>query len=220
MDTLPGSRVAPTSIRCRPVGRGDRLSPHPEILPDLPPVESRELLDRLRGGDEAAFNTIFRSLYAPLVRFAEGLVGSRAVAEEVVQDVMLELWRRREDLAEESSVQAYLFQSTRNRSYNHLRHERVVRRSEPMARGEASRDAPAPSRVVEDEIHVALRTAVAGLPDRTREVFELSRVHGLKYAEIAKVLDISIKTVEAQMGRALRTLRERLATWLPAGDRL
>jgi RNA polymerase sigma-70 factor (ECF subfamily) len=56
---------------------------------------------------------------------------------------------------------------------------------------------------------------VQSLPDRCREVFELSRVHGLKYAEIARALGISVKTVEAQMGKALRTLRERLAPWLP-----
>ena len=73
----------------------------------------------------------------------------------------------------------------------------------------------APASLVEEEIDAALNEAVNGLPERCREVFELSRVHGLRYAEIAATLGISIKTVEAQMGKALRILRERLAPWLP-----
>ena len=145
---------------------------------------------------------------------------SRAVAEEIVQDVMLELWRRRESLAEESSPQAYLFQSTRNRSLNHIRHERVERMGEPFAVREQAIEAPGPSRLIEDEIRVALKRAIHGLTERCREVFELSRTHNLRYAEIAQVLGISVKTVEAQMGKALRVLREELRPWLPDGERL
>ncbi len=75
----------------------------------------------------------------------------------------------------------------------------------------------APAVLVEEEIDIALRAAVSDLPDRCREILELSRVHGLRYAEIASALGISVKTVEAQMGKALRILRERLAPWLPGG---
>ncbi len=133
---------------------------------------------------------------------------------------MLELWRRRESLAQESSPQAYLFQATRNRALNHVRHERVERKSEPELIRQTEMSASAPSRLVEEEIEMALRDAVSELPDRCREVFELSRTHGLKYAEIAVVLGISVKTVEAQMGKALRTLRVRLAPWLPESKTL
>ena len=153
-------------------------------------MSDRELLARLRDGDESAFDAIFRAWYAPLVRMAEGMLRQRAVAEEVVQDVMLELWRRRETLAPDGSPQAYLFQATRNRA------------------------------LAEAEIDVAVKSAIATLPPRCREVFELSRMHGLKYAEIAQTLGVSVKAVEAQMGKALRTLRERLAPWLPRGDTL
>jgi RNA polymerase sigma-19 factor, ECF subfamily len=183
-------------------------------------LESNDLLERLRQGDEAAFDAIFREWYPSLVRSAESIVRSRAVAEEVVQDVMLELWRRRESLAKESSPQAYLFQSTRNRALNHIRHERVERKSEPELMRQTEMSASAPSQLVEEEIEVALRTAVSELPDRCREVFELSRTHGLKYAEIATVLGISVKTVEAQMGKALRSLRVKLAPWLPQSETL
>ena len=180
-------------------------------------MDERELLERIRRGEEDAFDAMFRLHYPPLVGLAEGMLRSRAVAEEVVQDVMLELWRRREALAVEESLRAYLFRATRNRALNHLRHDRVERRGEPHLVGEVADQPAAPSVLVEEEIEVALRAAVSELPDRCREVFELSRVHGLRYAEIASALGISVKTVEAQMGKALRILRDRLAPWLPGG---
>lgn len=177
-------------------------------------LDKDDLIERLRQGDEAAFDAIFRAWYPSLVRAAESLVRSRAVAEEVVQDVMLELWKRRENIATDSSPQAYLFQSTRNRSLNYLRHQRVERDAEPQLSRDEGVDSTAHSLVVEEEIHVAMKRAVDRLPVRCREVFELSRTHHLRYSEIAEVLGISIKTVEAQMGKALRILREELAPWL------
>ena len=93
---------------------------------------------------------------------------SRAVAEEIVQDVMLELWKRRETLDANTSAQAYLFQSTRNRSLNYLRHERVERQAEPQLSRSEAVDAPADSLMVEQEIHQAMRRAVEGLPERCR----------------------------------------------------
>jgi RNA polymerase sigma-70 factor, ECF subfamily len=187
-----------------------------------PPIALDNLLERMRAGDSTAFDEIFRAWYAPLVRLAEGMLRERAVAEEIVQDVLLEFWRRREQLAVDGSPQAYLFQSTRNRALNHLRHARVKVRAEPLVIGEVTpRNEPsADALLVEQEIETALRAAVSDLPPRCREVFELSRVHGLKYAEIAGTLGVSVKAVEAQMGKALRVLRERLAPWLPKGGRL
>ena len=182
-------------------------------------MDEREPLERIRRGDQDAFDAVFRFYYPPLVGMAEGMLRNRAIAEEIVQDVMLELWRRRDALPIEESMRAYLFRATRNRALNHLRHGRVERLSEPRI-VEARAAVPiAPAALVEEEIDVALRQAVVALPARCREVFELSRVHGLRYAEIADLLGISVKTVEAQMGRALRTLRERLAPWLPEGGR-
>jgi RNA polymerase sigma-70 factor (ECF subfamily) len=183
-------------------------------MPDL------DLLARLQAGDAAAFDEIFRAWYPSLVRTADAMLRDRAVAEELVQDVLLELWRRRETLTADGSPQAYLFQSVRNRALNHLRHARVARRGEPHLMAQPSPYPAAEARLAEAEIEVALREAVESLPPRCREVFELSRVHGLRYAEIAQTLGVSVKAVEAQMGKALRTLRERMAPWLPKGRRL
>ena len=173
-----------------------------------------ELLERLRAGDQTAFDNLFRAHYAQLVRVAEAMLRDRASAEETVQDVMLELWRRRESLIVETSIRAYLFRATRNRALNRIRHERVQRASEPELSKQGFSQ-PADASLLEEEIAVAVARALDDLPARCREVFELSRMHGLKYAEIAHALDISVKTVEAQMGKALRIMRERLSAFLP-----
>ena len=183
-------------------------------------MDDRDLLARLARGDEAAYDAIFRSWYAPLVRATHAVVRDRAVAEELVQDALLELWRRRAQLDAEGSAQAYLFRATRNRALNHLRHLQVQRKAAVHLDTEEARDAGAPAQLVAAELDGAVREAIAGLPPRCREVFEMSRGQGLRYAEIASTLGISVKAVEANMGRALRILRERLAPWLPHGDTL
>jgi RNA polymerase sigma-70 factor (ECF subfamily) len=183
-------------------------------------VDDRELLARLARGDEAAYDAIFRAWYAPLVRATQSIVRDAAVAEELVQDAMLELWRRRETLDAEGSPQAYLFRATRNRALNHLRHLAVQRKSAAMMRDDEGKDATAPEELVAQELEAAVKEAIAALPPRCREVFELSRERGLKYAEIADALGVTVKAVEANMGRALRILRTRLARWLPEGREL
>ena len=183
-------------------------------------MSSAELVARLRAGDEDAYDTIFRQWYAPVVRAAEAVVRERAVAEELAQDVMLELWRRRDRLDADLSIQGYLLRAVRNRALNHVRHLRVERDGAPFAASPRSRDADAPSTLAADEITRAFEQALDELPPRCREVFELSRGQGLRYSEIATRLGVSVKAVEAHMGRALRTMRERLAPWLPDGDRL
>ncbi len=179
----------------------------------------RDLVARLRTGDHAAFDTIFRQWYEPMVRSANRVLRDPGIAEELAQDVLLELWRRRETLAEESSIAGYLMLAVRNRALNHLRHLAVQRKSavfvealsEPPERTDAAADA--------EELTVAVREAIAALPPRTREVFVMSRERGLRYSEIAEQLEISVKAVEANMSRALRQLRERLAPLLPDHQR-
>jgi len=181
-------------------------------------MEDRELLEGLRRGDQRSFDAIFRAHYPHLVAFVERMLRQRAVAEDIAQDVLLELWRRRESLVVQDSLRAYLFQAARNRAYNHTRHLRIEERSEPELVGEGSIGHRGDAYLAEEEIETALRSAVAELPPRCREVFELSRVHGMRYAEIATALGIPVKTVESQMGKALGLLRVRLAAWLPATE--
>ena len=180
-------------------------------------ANERALQERIRGGDEAAFETVFRDNYAHLVRMAESILRERALAEEIAQDVMLELWRRRESIQVEQSFRAYLLRSTRNRALNHVRHQRIVAREATIAAAaaESARAVSAEDEMLGTELERAVREAITSLPENAREVFQLSRDRGLKYSEIAVVLDISVKTVEKRMGQALAELRDRLAQWMP-----
>ena len=158
---------------------------------------------------------MFRAHYAHLVAFAQGMLRDRAAAEDMAQEVMLELWRRREEITISESLRAYLLRATRNRSLNSVetRERGSARRATARRRRERERDGRIAARG--RRIRDALAAAVAELPPACREVFELSRGQGLRYAEIASTLGISVKTVESQMGKALRHLRMRLAAWLP-----
>jgi len=178
-------------------------------------VDDHDLLARLRRGDEAAFDSIFRLHYAPIVGFVESMLRGRAEAEEIVQDVMLELWRRRESIAIQESLKAYLYRAARNRALNDLRHQKVKRRAEPLLVGEEAAPPVGTAELDHQELEVAVEKAMSLLTPDVRETFEMSRIHHLKYAEIADAQGISVKTVEARMGKALKTLRDQLSPWLP-----
>ena len=179
----------------------------------------QELENRIRAGDEAAFDTVFRAHYPDLVRMAESVVRERALAEEIAQDVMLEVWRRREPIRLEQGFRAYLLRATRNRALNHVRHERVVQREQLAASLESPSAPPPDEELLGSELLDAIEQALAALPENCREVFRLSRSQGLRYSEIAVVLEISVKTVEKRMGQALAGLRKSLATWTPQTPR-
>jgi RNA polymerase sigma-70 factor (ECF subfamily) len=106
--------------------------------------------------------------------------------------------------------------STRNRALNHVRHQRIVARELASATLEPRESLGTDADMLGVELERVAREAIAALPERCREVFELSRVHGMRYVDIAETLEISVKTVEKRMGQALSELRERLAPWLGA----
>lgn len=205
-------------------GSQHSILPHEcQRAPDTSPqpvVTDAEIISGLRRGESTAFDTIFRDWYPRLVLIADRIVGERPVAEDLAQEVFLELWRRRETLTLETTVHAYLLQSVRNRSLNHLRHVQVRRRSVPDVVEMSAVPTPADASTVAAELAVAIERATQSLTPRCREVFQMSREQGLKYSEIATQLGVSVKAVEAQMGKALRTMREQLAPWLPKGESL
>ena len=179
-------------------------------MPNPPEGPVRELFLRVRQGDEAAFEQLFKRFYSPLATYALGFVQSRDAAEDVVQEVFLKLWEIRQRLPDADSASAYLYRAVRNRALNQLRRLRLSAkwRRETLPETEA---APAADRSAEEaELAELIRRAVSDLPPRTREVFLLSREQFLTYPEIAATLSISVKTVETLMGRALKVLRQKL----------
>lgn len=180
-------------------------------MPPAADALNEEVLARIRAGDQAAFEHLFRTWYARLARYASALTGGSDTAEDVVQDVLVAVWSRRETLPEVGAVPSYLHRAVRNRALNHLRQQRT------RGRWLAAQDPdPALPPVAESALigaDAARRVAVAlrALAPRSREVFLLSRDQGLTYPAIAETLGISVKTVETLMSRALRSLREALA---------
>jgi len=191
--------------------------------PEPRPRETREeiertWLQRIRAGDERAFEALFRAYVEPLCAFAYGYVQSQSAAQDIVQDLFARLWEQRATLEPPRSVQSYLYGATRNRALNHQRRARIevafVRRGREVALA-----APPPRVTPEDDLHAqafaeAVTRAVTQLPTRCREVFTLTRDHQLSYDEAAQVLGISPKTVEIHVGRALALLRDKLRDWL------
>ena len=183
--------------------------------PGTPPQPAElDLVARIARGDRDAFEIVFREHYVPLVRFGEAMLRSREKAEDAVQDVLLNLWRQRETVRIDDSLRAYLYRAVRNRALNSVRNDRVRRDAVPHLLRETGDAPPGDAAVLEGELEGAVRDAIDALPPRCREIFELSRSRGLRYSEIAESLGISVKTVETQMGRALRSLRERLSPFI------
>jgi len=182
--------------------------------------DDHELLQRLAAGDDSAYDAVFRAWYAPLVRFVEAMLRQHDEAEEVAQDVMLELWQQRAQIDPERPVQAWLFRAARNRALNVIRHGKVRDASAPTLVAMSPAPAPSDAQVSAFEMQAAMHEALAELPPRCREVFTLSRVQGLRNAQIAEELGVSVKAVEGHMARALRSFRERLAPWIPPGRTL
>ena len=210
-----GVVYAATEADRTPRSRIDRIPS--QTFPDPTPfVSDADLLARLRGGDHAAFDAIFRQWYEPVVRSANRVLHDPGVAEELSQDVFLELWRRRETLAPDSSVAGYLMQAVRNRALNHLRHLHVQKKSAVYVEALSEPAEQADAETEAGELQDAIRDAIAALPPRTREVFLLSRERNLRYSEIAEQLGVSVKAVEANMSRALRQLREKLSPFFPS----
>lgn len=156
------------------------------------------------------FEKLFRAHYAALVTFGAGMVGSADAAEDLVQEVFIAIWRRRVEMPPDTVARAYLYKAVRHRALNSLRHERITRESADPAE-HSFVVASAEDDLMHDEAESAVRAAISRLPERARLMFTLSRDEGLTYAEIAGVTGVSVKTVETQMGRALRALRESLA---------
>jgi RNA polymerase sigma-70 factor (ECF subfamily) len=179
----------------------------------------RAQVERIRAGDAAAFEALFRTYYAALASFAFVHTESREVAEEIVQDLFLSIWTRRAEWEITTHLRSYLYVATLNRVRSFRRTQRVHRAAKCVLEMERScgdqREAPERSddALVHQEALTAIRAAIAALPERTREVFLLNRDGGLSYREVAVRLGITVKTVEFHMGRALASLRERLAEW-------
>lgn len=159
---------------------------------------------------------LFRTYYQPLCKYAYSFLQDKENAEEIVQSTFLLVWEKRETLEIRTSVKPYLYAMVRNACLNVLKHEKIKQKhaGEEIALAERSHDS-VNHVVASNELEQRIKVAVEELPEQCRLVFKLSRFEELKYSEIAEQLNISVKTVENHMGKALRIMREQLRDYLP-----
>jgi RNA polymerase sigma-70 factor (ECF subfamily) len=183
------------------------------------PYSDAEWVSLVREGDVPAFKALVLRYSDKLCAYVYNHLGDAETTRELVQDLFLWIWRHRHEWEIHTGLTSYLYRSARNRAISRLRHERVERSWQERVGGEATpmmsgRPRQADEALNATDLRLALARAVDGLPDRCRQVFLLSRAHGMTYGQIAETLGIAPKTVEIHIGRALAELRLKLGDWL------
>lgn len=175
----------------------------------------RFLLSKLGKGDEDAFNCIFYTYYKGLVLYANKFLIDRDKAEETVQGVFVKLWSDREQIKIITSLRMYLQKSVQNKCLDILKHKKIVQDYvDKTERQPNDQTGNGEDLILFAELKEKIEHSVNNLPENCREIFKLSRYKGLKYTEIAQEKNISIKTVEVQIGKALKKLRDDLKEFL------
>jgi RNA polymerase sigma-19 factor, ECF subfamily len=176
---------------------------------------TRSLVHRIRAGDVAAFEELFREFHAALCEVVDSYVRSQPVAEEIVQDLFFVVWMKRDRLREDT-IRGYLFSAARNRALHHLRHQAVVRKWSLVAGQRhdvagVSEPGPTPDMETEaDERRRAVQAAIDQLPPRSRLAMVLHWEHRMPNADVATAMGISVKGVEKLLSIAKRRLRSAL----------
>ena len=170
------------------------------------------LTEKISQGDKLSFTDAFTSYYPGLCYYAEKLVHDHDESHSLVQQVFVDLWIKREKLIIEQSLKAYLYSAVRNNALDFLKHKAVetkyLREVQPLTSSDDT------NLIEEAELNSRINAAIEALPKKCREIFLLCRFNDLQYNEIAVKLGISVKTVEMQMGIALKKLRIKLSDLL------
>jgi RNA polymerase sigma-70 factor (ECF subfamily) len=168
-------------------------------------------------GVEDLFEQVFKSHFKSLHSYACTIMRDPMPAEEIVQNIFLKLWEKKEEITIKENISVYLYRAVHNESLNYLRHRKVRSAYQSYAMRQHKQtelERPA-EKVVEKELEKKLEVALQELPEQCRTIFQLSRYEDLKYREIADKLGLSVKTIENQMGKALKLLRLKLVDFLP-----
>jgi RNA polymerase sigma-70 factor (ECF subfamily) len=166
------------------------------------------IFKKIKEGDIRAFEDLFRSRYEPLCRYARQFVKNTDAAEEIVQDLFYILWKERENLQVFTSVNGYLYRSVKNKSLQYIEKVKIREDYQNMYAENADIETFTPQEELEyKELEQQIEGTLHRLPERRQKIFRMNRMEGKKYNEIAQELHISVKTVEAEIGKALKILR-------------
>lgn len=173
-------------------------------------------IELIKAGNEKAFERVFKQYFKCLHAYAFSFLKDEVLAEEIVQNVFFRIWEKKNQLNVQSSLKAYLYRAVHNESLNYLKHQKVkagyqLHYSNTMEEAQEQTE----GKVAASELEKHIQKALSELPQQCRIIFQMSRFEQLKYQEIANQLGISIKTVENQMGKALKLMRLKLVEFLP-----
>lgn len=176
-----------------------------------PLLKDKKLIDRIRAGDADAFEILFNRYWEPLFAAAMHRLQSRDLSQDILQELFVDLWEKRDSLRVQSNVKGYLFTALKNRIINKIKSEAVREKYEKMViEFYETNELATDQQFSEKALLEAVKKQTKKLPDRRREVFEMSRFDQLSHKEISEKLNISPKTVENHINHALKTIRPQL----------
>ncbi|KAB2917680.1 MAG: RNA polymerase sigma-70 factor [Bacteroidetes bacterium] len=180
-------------------------------------VNDKALVEQFINGNEKAFETLFKRYYQMLRKVAQYMLDDLEQAEELVQDAFVNIWEKRSNVNPDASFKNYLITAVRNRCLNHIKAKKKTHSidDDEIWQEQLVADSRTEAAVNFKEMHRAIEQAIDKLPEQCRIIFQLSRHEGLSYKEIAEALDIAPKTVENQIGRALKVLKVELKEYFP-----
>ena len=167
---------------------------------------------KIQGGDIGVFEQLFRKYYEPLCHHADKILKDMDAAEDIVQEFFYNFWKNRETFNPKLSLNAYLYQSIRNNALHQLEHQAVKQTFVQNVMNDYKDVQPSESQedVEMHELNNVINATLQQMPERCSRIFRMNRFEGKKYREIADILSISVKTVEADMGKALQIFRKSL----------
>lgn len=175
-------------------------------------MSEQEILSNLKTNPDKAMEALFAQYYAFLCQVSYRMLYRREDAEDVVQELFAEIWRKRENINITSSLKSYLHRTTINRTLNFLRKKQLERGDDSLLVQIPSDGGQNVQNILDaEDLQELINQTIADLPEKCRLVFVLIRYENLSYKEVAQTLEISIKTVENQMSRALKALRQTIA---------
>jgi len=179
-------------------------------MPKSTTYTDSELLTLLQNNKEEAIDLLFRRYYSFVCKAAYRIIPDSNLVEDLTQDVFYELWKKRENLNINLSIRAYLKRAVINKSLNHIRDQRMKFDDHEKFPEASSKASEGLQQLQESELEEIIHAAIDRLPERCRIVFSLSRFEDMTYQQIADELNISIKTVENQISKALKYLRSEI----------
>lgn len=178
------------------------------------PMNDSELVEAIQKGDKEVFAAFYRQYFIPLCQFAHYLTRDDLAAKELVQDAFLAVWEQRDTWQPAGTARSYMYRAVKNRSLDYIKHRKVVQNWEQVSRALPPEIQEDDDQLTASQLAAVIDKEVERLPEKQRMIFVMSRQQGLTYNEIADILGLSVKTIETQMGRALKKLRITLKDYL------